>query len=652
MDVRLVTMRLENFKGISALEIDMGGHDTAVYGANATGKTTLFDAFTWCLFGKDSSDRSDFWVKPHDASGDEIHNLETVVELGMTVDGRDVVFRHSVSENWVKQNGQTDRVYSGNTHKYWVNGVGKTAGEYTKEVGQIVNPDVFRLITNPMAFNAVKWEKRREFLLKLSSVDVDAIMLERPQYERLRELMTGHGTDIYGVKKVIQEKRRIGNDELNQIPVRISEQTNTRNALGTCDVAAAKARMAEIAEEIAKIDEAMRDGSGAAEELKAKTVALTKAQAALQSAMREIESARNNARMAASSELASARAKVSASEVYLKDAEARLSDDQAEVARLEQDLQAARDEWRKVDGELPPEHSTETVCPTCGQPLPADQIEAAERQFMVGFEKDKERRLEAINRNGQAVTSRLKALKERIEQTEKSIAQHRASIAEQEPRIEGLKAEAKSLEGTPDFDSNESILRLRETVRKAEEDLNETIQGQKPVDEGLTARKNALAAERYELAGVEAKQAQIDICNTRIAQLETRQSELGAQIADAERLLMLIDQFITERCGLLEQSINSLFPTVRWLLFEKQINGGMRDTCVCLIGGVQFSDANNAARINAGLEIIGVLSKHYGVSVPVFVDNAEAVNHLQPMDAQRIALVVTADDDTLRIERI
>ena len=114
---------------------------------------------------------------------------------------------------------------------------------------------------------------------------------------------------------------------------------------------------------------------------------------------------------------------------------------------------------------------------------------------------------------------------------------------------------------------------------------------------------------------------------------------------------MLIDRFVTERCGLLEETINRLFPTVRWSLFERQINGGIKDTCVCLIGGVQFSDANNAAKINAGLEIIGVLSEHYGASVPVFIDNAEAVNCLNTTKAQRISLVVTAEDKELRIEK-
>ena len=132
MDARIRRLKLENFKGISAREIVMDGSNVSVYGQNATGKTTLFDAFTWCLFGKDSTDAQDFWVKPHDANGDEIHNLETVVELDLLVDGLPQKFRHSMEEKWVKKNGEADRVYSGNTHNYWVNDVSKSAKEYEK----------------------------------------------------------------------------------------------------------------------------------------------------------------------------------------------------------------------------------------------------------------------------------------------------------------------------------------------------------------------------------------------------------------------------------------------------------------------------------------------------------------------------------------
>ena len=64
---------------------------------------------------------------------------------------------------------------------------------------------------------------------------------------------------------------------------------------------------------------------------------------------------------------------------------------------------------------------------------------------------------------------------------------------------------------------------------------------------------------------------------------------------------------------------------------------------------VTFAHANNAARINAGLEIISVLQKHFNNSVTVFVDNAEAVTRLADPGCQLIQLIVSEADKSLRI---
>lgn len=650
MEVKILKLRMANFKGIKALEIDMEGKDVAVYGQNATGKTTLFDAFTWCLFGKDSTDKTDFWVKPHDENGEEIHFLETVVELWLLIDGKLQSFRHMVAENWVKKNGEADRVYSGNTHSYWVNDVSKSAGEYTKVVSQIVSPEVFRLITNPMAFNAVKWEKRREFLLKLSPVDVDQIMLGKTEYQPIRDAMEQHGTDIYGVRKVKQDARKRDNAEMDQIPVRISEQTATRDALGDCNVEAARAEITSIDSQIEQIEAAMSSGTEIIEQIKAKAAAVAQAESALRNAKMAEYRARTDAHGKASTELATVKARLKSAKITLDDIEVRTLRDQEELDRLNEQLVSTREEWYRVDDEKAPEYEGSTTCPTCGQELPADQIEQAKARFLQRFEEDKTRRLDSISKQGRSISDQIKRLEERMSRDKVDAEKLRATVAEDKPKITGLEAEVAALSGEPDYSQSKAIQQLEEKLAAAKAEYEQAASGQAPADDTLVQRKRDLIARKNDLMKVEAKRQQLDICNTRIAELEKRQQALGVQIADTEQFLMLVDKFVAERCSLLEESINSLFPSVRWSLFERQINGGMKDTCICLIGGVQFSDANNAARINAGLEIIGVLSKHYGVTVPVFIDNAEAVNSLQKMEAQRIALVVTKNDEVLRVE--
>ncbi len=68
-EMRLTRLTLRNFKGISEFILDAQGENVTVYCDNAAGKTTLFDAFTWLLFDKDSQNRKDFAIKTLDAAG-------------------------------------------------------------------------------------------------------------------------------------------------------------------------------------------------------------------------------------------------------------------------------------------------------------------------------------------------------------------------------------------------------------------------------------------------------------------------------------------------------------------------------------------------------------------------------------------------------
>ena len=85
--------------------------------------------------------------------------------------------------------------------------------------------------------------------------------------------------------------------------------------------------------------------------------------------------------------------------------------------------------------------------------------------------------------------------------------------------------------------------------------------------------------------------------------------------------LYLTDEFTKTKVNLLESSINSKFKMARFKMFEVQINGGIKECCETVYEGVPYSDLNNAARINIGLDIINTLSEHYNFSAPIFVDN-------------------------------
>ncbi|MBP7398205.1 MAG: AAA family ATPase [Chitinophagales bacterium] len=72
MKISLKKLSLLNFKGIRQRTIEFNDV-TNIFGKNEAGKTTLFDASLWVLFGKDSTDRKDFAIKTLDENNEPFH---------------------------------------------------------------------------------------------------------------------------------------------------------------------------------------------------------------------------------------------------------------------------------------------------------------------------------------------------------------------------------------------------------------------------------------------------------------------------------------------------------------------------------------------------------------------------------------------------
>jgi len=202
----------------------------------------------------------------------------------------------------------------------------------------------------------------------------------------------------------------------------------------------------------------------------------------------------------------------------------------------------------------------------------------------------------------------------------------------------------------PDYDKEPRIIEFTEKLNGIRASVTFTPDEKVA---SLKARQEELRASNGRALAVIAQanlQGEID---SRITDLEKQQREYGDRVSSIEALIMLAEKFIADRCTALEDSINDLFPTVRWKLFDIQINGGLVDTCTCMIpcdgALVAYSCANTAAQVNADIEISSVLSRHYGVTAPLFLDNAERVNYIASPAGQLITLSVSKDT-AMRVE--
>ena len=272
MNIKIKRLALENFKCHKSLTLEFNGCNASIYGDNAAGKTSVYDALTWLLFGKDSKGNGEknIEIKPLDANGEVLDHLaETAVEAVLVADGEEITLRRTLKEIWTTKRGRTEQTYDGNTSEYFIDGVPVKKYAFSEKVDQLVSEDTFRLLTSVSHFaDGITWQDRRAVLFKVAAVSDDAhIMASDERFLPLIEGMGKLSVEDYK-KKLTAEKRGFvadkteSNLELTNIQVeqglkdfelnvvRMVRQFNLQAQY--MEIAAKKARTADRRFEVAK----------------------------------------------------------------------------------------------------------------------------------------------------------------------------------------------------------------------------------------------------------------------------------------------------------------------------------------------------------------------------------------------------------------
>lgn len=648
MRMTINQMRIQNFKATRDAVINFGER-THISGMNGSGKTTIPDAFSWLLFNKDSRGNApgsdNFREKPLDADGNEIHNLDTTVEIICTLDGKPFNLRRTQRENWVKKRGRIDSTYQGNVSTYWINEVEVKQADFKARISQIASDEVFRLIASLSAFNALEWKKRREQLISLSGMDVDGALLGKPEYAPILEEINQRGVGVDDLKKILTDQRRRTNEELKMIPVRIDEARNSIPAVSDQQAKDAEYIIKDYQASLESVEtmiaaEKISSGSG---DMAQKIDDLRSSVSRMKN---EVTEAHLSAIGVAMKEAGAAKTQYEAALTQYNTGEMLLERDRRILAGTIAERNDLRAEYSK---EYAAKYDTASDnCPTCGQKLPDEMIV----QAMAQFEAAKRERLSRIQERGKAAAWE-------VERLEKSVAEKEAASASEKEKLDTLAAAMNSAidaldairEKEPDFSSNPRIAELEAEIERLEQEAAT------PAEDKIAALKERKADLKENITRATDILLQWESGNrskARIAELEKQQHEAGERVARVEQLFGLLEQFVLDRCSALEESINEKFPTLRWKLFDTQINGGIVDVCVATIecdgAYVPYEAANTASQVKADLEIIEVLSKHYDVSLPLFVDNSERVNRIAPTQTQLVTLSVS-NDPVLKIEK-
>ena len=632
--MKLTQLNLQNFKGIEFGDFRFT-NNTIIRGDNATGKTTVFDALCWLLFDKDSLDRADFQIKTL-KNGEPVHNVNHMVQAAFdNEDGTGFTLKRIYREKYSNPRGGEVKL-TGHTTDYFINDVPSKEKEYKAFINNMINEDVFKLITNPLFFNEqYTWQNRRKLLLEMcGDVDDASVINSKDELKRLTELLNGRSVDEQ--RKIIASKKTAINKELDMIPVRIDEAVNCKPTPLEAeqklkdDIATIETAIKQLEEDKSVIVNGL-DGAERTAKIREVKRKLADRKSQLMN-----EHTDKERRLEHEYKLSLVQLQMAESERdRYKDREYELdSQIKQEEARIDK-LQAEFDTFNKQEFD-------DENCPTCGQPYPAEK--RAELEAMFNIQK-------ATNlEEWQKLIDSATALKQNyIEQ--KEIMQVKAdgmcSQIEELSNTKDAKQKAMNEVGEVDLDNDVQVNDLKAELFMLELDEDNTSDDQlKRIDSELSELVDKRSTLQTELTKYDV------ICDItkRINELEQEQQRLINEKNLVDETAFLLDEFVKAKVEMLEDTINKHFTITTFKMANVLVNGSVEDCCETMVDGVPYRSLNNAARINAGIDIINALTKFYNVTAPVFIDNAEAVTKFVNCNSQTVKLIVDETCNELRVD--
>lgn len=650
MKIELKRLRLLNFQGLRNFEIDFSER-TKIWGDNATGKSTIGNAFTWLLFGKNMLDQHKFTVKTLDKNNNVIPKLNHEVEGFLNVDGESLVLKRVLKEKWVKKKGELEAKYSGDTEDFFINEVPVSKGEYQTKITSLIKEDSFKLITNPLFCNSVMdWKARRKMLFSMADITSFAdIAATRKEFGPLLEMITKKSID--GYKKELAAKRKNIKIQLDEIPSRVDEAS--RNMPEMPDIKFNEDRISVLQEELDGIDgnlEAISNAnSGKIGQIQILNGDVLKLRQEINTIKSDCNDAAFNLNSEAAKTLVTLKSDKETREIRLRRLNESIDEMTTDILKLTLRAQALRDDFIGIQSKTIDFSTVKTECPSCNRPFPEGDVEEEKEKIRTNINQERADSLSKIQEEGMAIKPKVIALEKRRDE----LADERTEIEKDIKRIEtSIKIEeAKPHEhvtGEKLIANNKEYAQLNQKITGKEKEI-QGITMNSTDDTETQGKKSSITKEMDSIKLLLANVQIIEQRQARVDQLNEDGRKYAQEIADLEKTEYWIQEFNKAYITGIERSINSMFTNVRFKMFESQINGGETEVCTLISGGIPWNDLNSAGKIQSGIEVINVICSHFGYSAPIFIDNSESIINIPETNSQLIQLIVSGTDKELRI---
>ena len=647
------SLSLLNFKGIRNLHVSFGENLTVISGRNAAGKTSIADAIMWVLFDV-GYDGNKLEPKTFDKNHEIIKEIPHEAELTLLVDGDQIVLKRSLSDAW-----KGDKCT--NTYKYYVDGDVTTAGDFKKVVESICPDSVFRRISSATNFCSLPWQKQRELLESLAEkYTTQDITQGDERFDFVVEELKKK--TIADLIHHIKYKRKEVQKQLDSVPVRLAELNKSLPEAQDWDALSAEKtklndKLVELANKMQAIriggaDKVRYDGILKKIEFSEKrkrnmeqgamnlaTEQATKHQSDVITANIAVKKAQSLV-----DDLKATMRGYTESEIHAKDKKEECERKVVDINNRLDELSKSRWSWNAEDG----------ICPHCGQPLPAEDVERIKKESKYRFNERKSNASKKIQQEFNGIQQEYTDAKNILEKLDNDRMVTTNQLVKANKTLK--EAEFKKLEVDAEKPKTyEQILAEKEEYQQV---VKEIAVLQAELDEpsarsdentemiiGLEKEREPIGIRYNEVLELLATKETYDRISGLIEKAKQDKESYQNQLDELDEKLDLANEYNKKSCQLLEENVNGHFSYVKWSMFTQDLDGNMKPYCECYHDGVPYSRLNGAAKVNAGIDIANTFSRFYQVSAPMVLDECESVNDpIYSGYQQQIRLKVTTDD--------
>ena len=675
MKVEVKKISLENYKKFPSKSVDLFPR-TEISGRNREGKSTLQDAYLDVLTGKMANGTEPASIRRKE-NGVEVPKVDVIRELTLVVNGKEKVIRKITKQKWRKPRGQSEEVFDGNETSYEIDGFPAKSKDYTEFIQSIAEPSTLLMCSNPKPFLDTLQKstaESRKVLEKMSGFDIVHFMEENPQYAHVEEITKGHS-----VEDTLKKLRKELNAQKKKVDAKNTEIAyETNRSVEAEDTSSLESKKQELNAELSKLEEQERileDSAKGYDSLSYEIRGLKSSRDGLVSKANEWLRARQKFISDTVSELM---LKKSEKESSIRIIGMELGNHIREAQQAKADLDRARQDYPRIkemeldDSELKAIEAetfndSDTICSTCGQELPEEQISElrasfeekkkarieAQLKIKESFESEKQEKLKYVCDLGNTSAAKLKKTNEEINKLQSEISEAQDEVAELTKQIEEEQSKFTELPESVDMTNDEEYLAVTARIAELEDKLKsfDDVSGKK--QELRMQISNVMKQISNVDADIKIAQAAVTEKEKRVSELNEELKSLGQVQADIEKNIDTVLNFSIQKNKALAEKINPYFKHFQFSFLDYTIDGNPVETCKMICNGVNYFDGlNYSDKILCDIDLLRGLQALNGLNLPIFVDNSESVNTTRLPSAEQQMIVLRVTDDDLRVKRI